>query len=240
MTAVIAQPGARTRAIPIIEIFGPVIQGEGAMIGRQTHFVRTGGCDYRCSWCDTPYAVLPDDVRQHSVRMSPDEIVRRLQDLNPLTPWVTLSGGNPVLQHLGPLVITLQEAGYRVAVETQGSIYRPWLETCDLVTISPKPPSSGMTPDLDRLTRFVTLPDANLKVVVFDDADFAFARAMHLRYPSTPFYLQVGNEIGRDTAETLLLKLDWLANRTLADPAMGAAVVLPQLHVLLYGNRRGV
>ena len=240
MTAISSQSRTWTRTVPIIEIFGPVIQGEGAMIGRQTHFVRTGGCDYRCSWCDTPYAVLPEDVRQHSVRMSPDEIVRRLQSLNPLTPWVTLSGGNPALHQLAPLVIALQGAGYCVAVETQGSIYRPWLETCDLVTVSPKPPSSGMNPDIDMLSRFVTLPNANLKVVVFDDADFAFARAMHLRYPGTPFYVQVGNDIGSDTAETLLKKLDWLANRTLADPAMCAAIVLPQLHVLLYGNRRGV
>jgi 7-carboxy-7-deazaguanine synthase len=46
--------------IRISEIFGPTIQGEGPLIGRPTVFVRTGGCDYRCSWCDTLYAVLPE------------------------------------------------------------------------------------------------------------------------------------------------------------------------------------
>ena len=46
--------------ITISEIYGPVIQGEGAVIGKPTVFVRTGGCDYRCSWCDSPYAVLPE------------------------------------------------------------------------------------------------------------------------------------------------------------------------------------
>ena len=55
--------------ISVSEIFGPTIQGEGSLIGTQTIFVRTGGCDYRCSWCDTGYAVLPehqDDWQKHS------------------------------------------------------------------------------------------------------------------------------------------------------------------------------
>jgi 7-carboxy-7-deazaguanine synthase len=229
------------RGLPIIEIFGPVIQGEGAMIGKQTHFVRFGGCDYQhCAWCDSLYAVLPDEVRRNSTRMSTDEIVERLRELNPATPWITLSGGNPALHQLGPLVAALHGAGYRVAVETQGSRYRPWLAETDLVTISPKPPSSGMTPDLEALDRFVTLPGANLKVVVFDDADLGFAKMVHRRYPGVPCYLQVGNHLGADTTATLLAKLDWLAQAALADPALAEAVVLPQLHVLMYGNRRGV
>ena len=45
--------------ILISEIFGPTIQGEGPLIGIPTIFVRTGSCDYRCSWCDSLYAVLP-------------------------------------------------------------------------------------------------------------------------------------------------------------------------------------
>jgi len=49
--------------IRISEIFGPTIQGEGPLIGTPTVFVRTAGCDYRCTWCDTLYAVLPDIVR---------------------------------------------------------------------------------------------------------------------------------------------------------------------------------
>ena len=40
---------------PVLEIFGPTIQGEGMVIGRKTMFVRTGGCDYRCSWCDSAF-----------------------------------------------------------------------------------------------------------------------------------------------------------------------------------------
>jgi 7-carboxy-7-deazaguanine synthase len=47
-------------SILISEIFGPTVQGEGPLVGRPTVFVRTGGCDYRCAWCDTLYAVLPE------------------------------------------------------------------------------------------------------------------------------------------------------------------------------------
>lgn len=41
------------KAIPVLEIFGPTIQGEGMVIGQKTMFVRTAGCDYSCSWCDS-------------------------------------------------------------------------------------------------------------------------------------------------------------------------------------------
>lgn len=43
------------KKIPVLEIFGPTIQGEGMVIGQKTMFVRTGGCDYRCSWCDSAF-----------------------------------------------------------------------------------------------------------------------------------------------------------------------------------------
>ena len=67
--------GAKT--FPVIEIFGPTIQGEGAEAGLPTHFVRFGGCDYRCSWCDTMYAVDPAVVRATAERLSGDAIVAR-------------------------------------------------------------------------------------------------------------------------------------------------------------------
>ena len=56
----------RARGYPVIEIFGPTIQGEGSEAGLATHFIRVGGCDYRCSWCDTMYAVDPAAVRANA------------------------------------------------------------------------------------------------------------------------------------------------------------------------------
>lgn len=235
--------GARygaTRTFPVLEVFGPVLQGEGRMIGAQTHFVRFGYCDYRCAWCDTLYAVEPEQVQAEAEWLDGDAIVARLGALGQRTPWVTLSGGNPAIHDLAALVERLHATGRNVAVETQGSVYRPWLAQCDVVTVSPKPPSSGMVTDHARLARFMALPQSNLKVVVFDDADFDYARDIHLRYPAKPFYMQPGNAVGQDDTKSLLAKLDWLAQRAMRDPALADAVILPQLHTLMFGNRRGV
>ena len=52
------------KKVRVSEIFGPTVQGEGPLIGKPTVFVRTGGCDYRCNWCDTLYAVLPKHSKE--------------------------------------------------------------------------------------------------------------------------------------------------------------------------------
>ena len=95
-----AQPTVRQHTHPVVEIFGPTIQGEGAEAGLPTHFVRLGGCDYRCAWCDTMYAVEPRVFRETAERLSTDAIVRRLSDLGGRPEWVTISGGNPALHRL--------------------------------------------------------------------------------------------------------------------------------------------
>src|SRR3954453_7764862 len=115
------------KTFPVIEVFGPTIQGEGAEAGLPTHFVRFGGCDYRCSWCDTMYAVDPAVVRATAERLSDDAIVERLDGLGGAPRWVTLSGGNPALHQLGALVGVLHERGSLVGAETQGSVWRDWL-----------------------------------------------------------------------------------------------------------------
>ena len=76
-----------TERARISEIFGPTIQGEGPLIGRPTVFVRTAGCDYRCTWCDTLYAVLPE-YHDEWVLMTPPQIIARVNEL---------AGGDPVL-----------------------------------------------------------------------------------------------------------------------------------------------
>ncbi len=81
--------------IRISEIFGPTIQGEGPLVGHPTVFVRTGGCDYRCTWCDTLYAVLPEH-RDEWTLMAPSEIMARVNGLSGgKSVLVSLSGGNP-------------------------------------------------------------------------------------------------------------------------------------------------
>jgi 7-carboxy-7-deazaguanine synthase len=242
-----------TKPIRISEIFGPTVQGEGPLIGRPTVFVRTGGCDYRCAWCDTLYAVLPE-YRDGWVPMTPDEIMARVIELSGGKPvLISLSGGNPVLQPLAPLIALGRERGLSFALETQGSISQPWFAGLDWLILSPKPPSAGTVTDWDAFDACLRAasgrPRCVLKIVVFDDADYGYAQAVAARYPALPVYLQVGNPTpsagtngvlpAQADIDDLLGRFRWLVRKVTADRWF-AATVLPQLHVLAWGNKRGV
>lgn len=235
--------------IPVMEVFGPTIQGEGMVIGQKTMFVRTGGCDYSCSWCDSSFTW---DGSARSTLMGATEIIGKLQEIggNAFS-HVTISGGNPALHKgIGKLVDLCHERGWKVAVETQGSIWQDWMTTIDDVTISPKPPSSKMETDFKKLDDCVEqLNDANsncsLKVVVFDENDFSYAEMIHMRYPEVPFFLQIGNEDVSSTDDAslvaaLLKRYEWLIEQATQSEKMNDAKVLPQLHTLIWGNKRGV
>ena len=64
--------------IPVLEIFGPTIQGEGRVIGRKTMFVRTAGCDYRCSWCDSAFT-WDGSAKEDIKLMTAEEIYNQLK-----------------------------------------------------------------------------------------------------------------------------------------------------------------
>ncbi len=237
--------------IRVSEIFGPTIQGEGVLIGLPTVFVRTGGCDYRCSWCDTLHAV-DSEYRDQWTPMSVEEIWAEVVSLSggqPLT--VSLSGGNPAIQPLGPLIARGHGEGYRFALETQGSVARDWFAELDTLVLSPKPPSSGMETDWgqfeDCLARAAGGPEVALKIVVFDERDYRYAREVAGRYPDLPVYLQPGNHTpppaddddARIDIDGIMERMLWLVE-TVTEDRWFEARVLPQLHVLLWGNRRGV
>jgi 7-carboxy-7-deazaguanine synthase len=240
------------KKIPVIEIFGPTIQGEGMLIGQKTMFVRTAGCDYSCRWCDSAFT-WDGSAKKEIRQLTALDIWRELQQLGgDRFNHVTISGGNPALiQALGELVSLLKQNGIRVALETQGSRWQEWFYEIDDLTISPKPPSSGMKTDfhvLDDIIFRLTKKEkqgVSLKVVVFDDADFSYAEMVHKRYPHIPFYLQVGNDAISSNDESMLRtalldKLNWLVEKTAQSKDMNDVRVLPQLHTLLWGNKRGV
>lgn len=253
---------------PVIEVFGPVVQGEGPSAGRPCYFVRFGGCDYRCSWCDSLYAVDPEEVRAHATRMTRKEISEALRDLPDGPGIVILSGGNPALHDLTELVRVLQSKNHlAVHVETQGSVWRPWLQTVDQLVISPKGPSSGMVSQEHDL-QFAMFMDhvyhgprvgnwTALKIVVADEVDYEWASRVHQTYPEVPFYLSAMTEQAvpglddvaeedREAVGSRMVRLQvaerykWLCERAQSDKIMTDAVVLPQLHVIAHGPARGV
>ncbi|UHD47517.1 7-carboxy-7-deazaguanine synthase QueE [Aureimonas altamirensis] len=235
------------RTIRVSEIFGPTIQGEGALIGQPTVFVRSGGCDYRCSWCDALHAV-DSEYRHEWLPMTAETIFARIVQLSggrPLT--VSLSGGNPAIQPFGPLIALGRAAGYGFALETQGSVPKDWFRQLDTLVLSPKPPSSGMATDWSAFDACLHAagegPRVVLKIVVFDDADYAYARAASARYPHLPVFLQPGNPTGNEAVaadiDCLMAAMRNLVARVVED-GWFSACVLPQLHVLMWGNRKGV
>jgi len=232
--------GKGQRKLAVVEIFGPTIQGEGLLIGRQTHFVRFGGCDFRCVWCDSLHAVLPAEVRRNSIMMNPEEIVEELKARR-RAPYVTISGGNPAIQALGTFIAKLRHAGFKSVIETQGTKLPYWMSDVDVVVVSPKPPSSGMPTDFTLLDAYMKLGQSHLKIVVFNDDDYDYARHIRALYPDKVMFLSVGNNVGFDGPLDLIERLKWLVeDKLLIDNEMQDVIPLPQLHTLIWGNRQGV
>lgn len=100
-------------------------------------------------------------------------------------------------------------------------------------------------PLLDEVIEQCVHDTLNLKVVIFEEADFDFAKMIHHRYPSIPFYLQVGNpylegeHVDNHTDKLLSLYED-LVDRVMKSSEMNDVYVLPQLHTLLWSNTKGV
>ena len=245
------------KTFPVVEIFGATLQGEGAMAGLPSHFIRFGGCDFACHWCDSAHAVLVENVRK-APQLAVSDIMRGVLSLPDLSAdWVTLSGGNPALHDLGNLVGLLHSTGFKVAVETQGSRWKDWLRDVDMLTISPKPPSSRMVnPFLPTFMEKAAQPHEEaevsvprcLKVPVYDETDLDFALDLHSRY-DVPFYLSIVTEMGGlygdfadgriDTSDSLLVRYQRITQDILRRGVPDVRVI-PQLHYLLWGNRTGV
>lgn len=232
----------------IAEIFGPTIQGEGALIGEPTVFVRSGGCDYRCSWCDSHHAV-DSEYRDTWKPMTAQEMFAKVEALSGDSPlMVTLSGGNPAIQPFGELIELGQDKGYRFAMETQGSISQDWFANLDMLVLSPKPPSSGENVDWDKFDDcLIKAQSVNtvMKIVVFDEEDYLWAKEVAENYEQFACYLQPGNHTPPTSDDETIdmdgiyTRYEWLVERSLSDQWFNVKI-LPQLHVLLWGNKRGV
>jgi len=195
--------------------------------------------------CDSLYAVLPE-FKHEWTKMSAAQILARVEELSGGFPTlITVSGGNPALQPMGELLELGHARGHTFALETQGTRAPEWLSGVDHVTISPKPPSSGMRFVPEQLARCVEearWARVSLKVVVFDETDYEFARSVWGMFPDVPFFLSVGTApSARSEGDTggIVRGVEWLIERASRD-GWREATILPQIHVLLWGQKRGV
>ena len=247
------------KKIPLVEMFGPTVQGEGSVIGQQTFFLRFGLCDYDCKLCDSRHAVDPVEVKKGATWITQQEIYNQFRDFandeQPYLRWVTFSGGNPCIHDLSLLVYNLKMTGYKIAVETQGTFKPDWLQKCDIITCSPKAPGIGEKFERSKFRQFFDImhhrPGFNIKIVVFNEEDLEFAKQLIQDYPwiqynPDKFYLSQGNPfIGQqgdyaNLTQELRLKYLELLGEIQQDPILCQVKFLPQFHVWLWGNKKGV
>jgi len=160
---------------PVMESFY-TIQGEGKYQGHAAYFIRLGGCDVGCHWCDVKESWPVDTHPVKSVAILLDEALAHPGRL------VVITGGEPLMHDLGPLTETLKEAGFRTHIETSGvteKITGIW----DWVCFSPKKfkaPNEGIL----ALTN-------ELKVVVNHPSDIPWAQDWATKLPTNAaLYLQ--------------------------------------------------
>jgi 7-carboxy-7-deazaguanine synthase len=223
--------------LKIAELFYS-LQGEGALVGVPSVFIRTSGCNLRCAWCDTPYTSWQPEGAEWSLDRILDEV-----RAHPAR-HVVVTGGEPmILPEVVPLTERLRALGRHITVETAGTVFRP--VACDLMSISPK--LSNSTPagpwaaqhdrlriELDTLRELTGRYPYQLKFVIEKPGDLEEVRAVLTA-------LAVGGEHvilmpeGTDR-EQLRERARWLAEICKEEGFRFS----PRLHVDLYGNQRGV
>jgi len=162
--------------VKVSEIFYS-IEGEGIEIGRPEVFIRLTGCNLRCDWCDTKYAL--NDGKEFSI----DEIIQKTR-LHPVKN-ISITGGEPLLQRveLIELVEELKELNYWIQINTNGTIFDHRIfELTDLITMDCKCPSSGMKSDLQVLVKTKNSFGSKfqLKFVISNEEDYQYARDLVL------------------------------------------------------------
>lgn len=146
--------------LPLVEDFY-TIQGEGFHTGKPAYFIRLGGCDVGCAWCDAKYTWNPrlypptdiDVVVERAVACAAQSIV--------------ITGGEPLMYPLGALTAKLRERGLKIFLETSGS--HPFSGVFDWVCLSPKRKQPPLEEAFARADE--------LKVIVESEADFEWAES---------------------------------------------------------------
>lgn len=161
----------------VSEIFHS-IQGEGLLAGVVSVFVRLAGCDLRCRWCDTAYAMEADQAQELGI----NEIVEKIESYE--CGYVVVTGGEPMAAAELPAFLSqLKEHKKHITVETSATRYREI--DCDLISISPKlansTPSSGAYAqshekhrlNIEAIQQYIGRHNYQLKFVVEDETDLA-------------------------------------------------------------------
>jgi 7-carboxy-7-deazaguanine synthase len=165
---------APASTLPVMEQFY-TIQGEGFNTGRAAYFIRLGGCDVGCVWCDVKESW---DADAHPRQAIPD-LVAAASEYPGRN--VVITGGEPLMHNCGPLTKALQTAGFQTWIETSGA--HPLSGNWDWICVSPKKFKAPLPEVLAHADE--------LKIIVFNASDFAWAEEHAALVPATTrLYLQ--------------------------------------------------
>ncbi|GAA0632247.1 7-carboxy-7-deazaguanine synthase QueE [Kutzneria viridogrisea] len=230
--------------LPVAEVFGPTVQGEGPAAGTLATFIRLSGCNLSCGWCDTPYTwdATRYDLRATTRHVTPRDLAEQALAVTP-GGIVVVTGGEPLLQQdRPPWAELLRElaAARPVHIETNGTLVpnSVTLAAASCIVVSPKLPNAGghrghQDPAMPPAWREIITDTVHLKVVCHgaDDVRQAVTLAESLGCP--PARVWVMPE-GRDQTT--------LASRwpVIADAAARHGInATHRLHVLAWGDARG-
>lgn len=230
--------------LAVNEIFGPTFQGEGKLLGQPCVFLRLAGCNLACSWCDSKYTWDWDhyDPRQEIHRMTWGAALKALLDLAvDVTRHLVISGGEPMLQqaNLLPLSRRLRDGyGWVVELETAGTIAPLDYSLASLFNVSPKLAHSGNPLEKryhpEVLIAFRKSHLAVFKFVVQSPADFTeIDQIVHdcSLDPATVYIMPEGVNASH---------LEFTGQAILHEALLRGFNLTTRLHIMLYGNLRGV
>jgi len=158
--------------VKVSEIFYS-IEGEGIEIGRPEIFIRLAGCNLRCTWCDTKYAL------KNGNEMSIDKIIEEVRNYPCRN--ISITGGEPLLQKEELLELTnqLKTLGYWTQINTNGTFFDEKIfKLVDLISMDCKCPSSRMRSDFQILKRTKELfnPKTQFKFIISNKEDYEYAK----------------------------------------------------------------
>lgn len=163
----------RGEMLPVMEAFY-TLQGEGYYTGQAAYFIRLGGCDVGCHWCDVKESWNPDI---HPAR-SAEQVAR---EAAAASDTIVLTGGEPAMWNLDILTGTLHELGCRIHIETSGAY--SLTGHIDWVCLSPKKNQLPVPEMYDKADE--------LKVIIYNQNDFVFAEEQAAKVrPGTRLFLQ--------------------------------------------------
>jgi 7-carboxy-7-deazaguanine synthase len=143
---------------PVMEDFY-TIQGEGMNTGRSAYFIRLGGCDVECVWCDVKESW---DANKHPL-LTVSDLLQKVKESQ--TKLVVITGGEPAMHDLTALTSVLKEHGYELAIETSGA--HALTGTWDWICLSPKKFKAPLPENMQYAHE--------LKVVIYHPSDFEWA-----------------------------------------------------------------